>query len=123
LDNTDIPNIGTIEYAKGSHLISSPITQNHEIASGFHTAESESENSYRSPFLQYPGKDYPEENFIKVPATAGSVVFHHQDVWHGSGPNISENPRRAVVSHLINGDVRFSNSSHPWKATYIYGIG
>ena len=34
--------------------------------------------------------------------------MHHQNVWHGSGPNLSQyKDRRALVGHYLQGDVQF----------------
>lgn len=62
----------------------------------------------------------------RVPVPAGSCIIHHEDVWHGSGPNITNNiPRRALGIHLINSEVRFVDSE-PLEGDkgapgYIYG--
>ena len=47
---------------------------------------------------------------------AGTAVFHHGDMWHGSGPNLSDHPRRAVVSHCVRHDTTF----HPRNNSQIY---
>jgi hypothetical protein len=40
----------------------------------------------------------------------GRAIVHHQNVWHGSGPNLSlTKDRRALVGHYIRGDVEFEN--------------
>ena len=33
----------------------------------------------------------------------GHVHFHHNLAWHGSGPNFSEKPRRALAFHIVKG--------------------
>jgi hypothetical protein len=45
----------------------------------------------------------------KVPMTIpkGHLSFHHCRTYHGSGPNISGRPRRAVSLHLQDGDNRY----------------
>jgi phytanoyl-CoA hydroxylase len=82
---------------------------------------------------------------VRVPCPAGHAILHHQDVWHGSGPNQSTTRhRRALVAHYLNGQVQWkveekrlppttttgtqpSNGpleapSPPWQtSTYIYG--
>ncbi|NIK21683.1 phytanoyl-CoA dioxygenase family protein [Paenibacillus lupini] len=35
---------------------------------------------------------------------AGQASFHHGLTFHGSGPNLSENPRLSIVAHLMPGD-------------------
>ncbi|KAJ8604896.1 hypothetical protein CTAYLR_004316 [Chrysophaeum taylorii] len=50
------------------------------------------------------------------PVGTGGAIFHHQDILHGSGPNTSTRPRRALVLHYIRDDLRLRA-----KADYIYG--
>ena len=38
---------------------------------------------------------------------AGGVAFHHGYMWHGSGINISDKHRRAIVSHCVPSDAKF----------------
>lgn len=47
-----------------------------------------------------------EERSIKVPAKAGEVILIHNDVWHRSGTNATENPRRALTVCYLRGDTR-----------------
>mmetsp|Transcript_34253 Transcript_34253/g.82482 ORF Transcript_34253/g.82482 Transcript_34253/m.82482 type:complete len:373 (+) Transcript_34253:96-1214(+) len=61
------------------------------------------------------------ESVRTVDVPAGQVVVHHQRTWHGSGPNSSQNPprpRRALVAHVLNGDVTWRTNPPPH---YIYG--
>ena len=61
---------------------------------------------------------------------SGAVLVHHQDAWHGSGPNTTaDRPRRSLVVHLLRDDVRFADAHasdylrHPGAAgaaNYIY---
>lgn len=57
------------------------------------------------------------QEVVKVPAevAAGQVVFHHCRTIHGSGPNISGRPRRAIALHLQPGDNEHapSGATHP----------
>jgi hypothetical protein len=54
-----------------------------------------------------------------VSIKAGSIAFHHQDLWHGSGPNQSTvRWRRAIAVHLLRGDVQFKTHE---PVGYIYG--
>jgi hypothetical protein len=47
----------------------------------------------------------------------GGCAIHHQDTWHGSGPNFSiDLPRRALALHYIRADVTFID-----RPDYIYG--
>jgi ectoine hydroxylase-related dioxygenase (phytanoyl-CoA dioxygenase family) len=49
----------------------------------------------------------------KIPMTIpkGHVSFHHCRTYHGSGPNLAPNPRRAVSLHLQDADNRW----HPCR--------
>jgi Phytanoyl-CoA dioxygenase (PhyH) len=45
---------------------------------------------------------------VSVPVSQGCAIVHHQNVWHGSGPNRSNiRHRRALVGHYLRGDVQF----------------
>lgn len=61
-----------------------------------------------------------------APVKAGNAVIHHQDIWHGSGPNKSNTRhRRALIAHYLRGDLKFVNDDTketPFgKTSYIYG--
>ena len=56
---------------------------------------------------------------LVVTVPAGSAIFHHQDVWHGSRANThATRPRRALAVHLLRRDVAFRITPPP---DYIYG--
>jgi ectoine hydroxylase-related dioxygenase (phytanoyl-CoA dioxygenase family) len=42
----------------------------------------------------------------------GSLTFHHCGVIHGSGPNLSEQPRRSLAIHLQPGDNRYAGTGY-----------
>ena len=48
---------------------------------------------------------YNNVEVVKIPMIIpkGHMSFHHCRTYHGSGPNRSENPRRAVSFHLQDG--------------------
>ena len=50
---------------------------------------------------------------VAVPMGGGSI--HHGWLWHGSGPNRTENPRRSVVSHCLSSLARFTG-----EVGYVY---
>ena len=92
---------GTIEYVPGSHHWPvAPLPQD------FHIAE-----DYRAAMLaaaESAGVSTPDSVKIEVPA--GSAVFHAGEIWHGSGPNLTDDRmRRSIGIHMLRGDVRFSN--------------
>ena len=44
-----------------------------------------------------------------VVAKKGSVVFHHGDMWHGSGFNKTKHDRITLSIHFMNGNSKFHN--------------
>ena len=99
--------------------------------SSFHSSD---ETSYRDVIYlaaKLAGVDNPHNTIQSAPAKEGFAILHHQDCWHGSGPNLSsKRHRHALVVHYIRGDVTFRDSSNnnekkrngPFgRATYIYG--
>lgn len=99
--------------------------------SSFHSSD---ETSYRDVMYlaaKLAGVDNPHNTIQSAPAKEGFAILHHQDCWHGSGPNLSsKRHRHALVVHYICGDVTFRDSSNnnekkrngPFgRATYIYG--
>ena len=89
-----------MEFARGSHLWgeAAPIA-------AFHNPD-----DYQSDFRRAAlaaGVEKPDLVPVEVPAGGGSI--HHGWLWHGSGPNMTANPRRSVVSHQISSDACFTN--------------
>ncbi len=50
----------------------------------------------------------------------GHVSFHHCRTYHGSGPNVSAAPRRAVSLHLQDGANRYRKFTRPDGSTVVY---
>jgi hypothetical protein len=50
--------------------------------------------------------DYNGAEIVKVPMRIprGHMSFHHCRTYHGSGPNVSDRPRRAISLHLQDGE-------------------
>ncbi len=48
-----------------------------------------------------------------VPVPAGHATLHHARTLHGSGPNRSSRPRRAVVLNYMAADTRVADASSP----------
>jgi phytanoyl-CoA hydroxylase len=134
LDDAD-EKTGCVEYAVGSHKWRPILHQRdaeestagaNEISS-FHSSD---ESSYRNGLAvaaRFAGIINPHDATESAPVKEGYAILHHQDVWHGSGPNLSNTRhRRALVAHYIRGDVTFRESNEkqcgPFgNATYIYG--
>ncbi|CAJ1933041.1 unnamed protein product [Cylindrotheca closterium] len=143
LDDAD-QNNGCLEYAVGSHQWQ-PILHkregNDEESSDMSSFHGSDEKSYKSAIdkayaiasAKNNADDLPAQltkNIQAAPVSAGHAVLHHQDTWHGSGPNTSDTRhRRALVVHFLRGDVTFVEDDHstatpplPFgNASYIYG--
>jgi phytanoyl-CoA hydroxylase len=123
LDDADAEN-GALQYAPGSHRWpnhNDNISVGDVSASSFHVGDKEDHLTPLRNAAQVAGLDSQEvlRSVETVPVRAGEMVVHHQQVWHGSGPNVSiTRPRRALVAHLINGEVQWR---HEPKPHYIYG--
>lgn len=50
----------------------------------------------------------------------GHVNFHHCRTYHGSGPNVSALPRRAVSMHLQDGANQYRQFTRPDGSTVVY---
>ncbi|KAL3942600.1 MAG: hypothetical protein SGBAC_003232 [Bacillariaceae sp.] len=131
LDDADKEN-GCLEYAVGSHLWRPVVhkkkdTGGESNTSAFHGTN---EKSYKSTIdIAHAIANNVEAQTKEIraaPVSAGHAVLHHQDTWHGSGPNTSEvRHRRALVAHFLRGDVKFveDDSGLPpfGSSSYIYG--
>ncbi len=98
---------GTMELVRGSHL-----WDLHEPKGEFHAPK-----DYRAPMKEAAIIQGVKPNiaYIEVPAGGGS--FHHGRTWHGSGENVGEQPRRALVLHAMRADVEYV------PANFAQGIG
>lgn len=45
---------------------------------------------------------------------AGQIIFHHALTFHGSGPNYTESPRKALAIHLQPGGTKYQGTSGGW---------
>ena len=97
---------GTLEFARSSHkwAAAPPIDEFHNPT------------AYRSAFEAAAARQGivdPEMAYVEVPAGGGSI--HHGWTWHGSGPNKTGRPRRAIAIHCISSDAVFTD-----QVGYIY---
>ena len=133
LDDADEDN-GCVEYAVGSHkwrpllhFAGGVGTKEEGEISSFHSADESSYRNNISVAASLANFDNPLKIIEAAPVKEGHAIFHHQDVWHGSGPNLSsDRHRRALVGHYIRGDATFvqctGNQNGPFGNTgYIYG--
>jgi len=110
LEDADAEN-GVVEYAVGSHLW--PAELRSATDSAFHGGG----DAYASVRAAAKAAGKPLE-IKRLSVPCGCAVLHHQDVWHGSGPNNSKRPRRALAAHLLRSDVALRSTPSP---DYIYG--
>jgi len=88
---------GTVEYARSSHR------WNLDAPSGeFHAP-----TDYRLPARQAAANADSGLDIHYVEVKAGGGSFHHGATWHGSGANLSDNPRRSLVLHAMPADVQY----------------
>ena len=130
LDDAD-PEVGTVEYAPGSHrwAVDHRRVVDDLADESFHD-QGGSGGDHRAAMRRCPEATAllapADADIVACTVAAGGAVLHHQDTWHGSGPNTSETrPRRALGVHLIRSDVRFRAGDallgEAGAPSYIYG--
>ncbi len=85
LDDAEADN-GCMYMVPGSHKWGNKQEQIEKLPEGSHLPES---------FEGHP------VHFVMCPVKKGHVHFHHSLTWHGSGPNHSSRPRRAIAIHFM----------------------
>ncbi len=96
LDDTQA-NGGTLEFVRGSHR-----WQSGEPEGEFHAPR-----DYRKPMHKAAAREAVDPEIVAVEVRAGGGSFHHGWTWHGSGPNASANPRRALMLHAMRSDAEY----------------
>lgn len=92
---------GTLEFMPGSHR------WRHTAPGGeFHGPDDYRQYLRHAAAAEGMGDSEAAIEYVEVPAGGGS--FHHGWVWHGSGYNRSDMPRRALVLHAMRSDVEFN---------------
>jgi len=102
LQDTDLTN-GTMRMVVGSHKWG--------LIEGSGNDKKEMEE-WKDTFARLAGAEakWSEEPvFLK----SGQVSFHHSLTFHGSGPNLSDQPRLCVISHMMPGDTVFKAGQPP----------
>ena len=102
---------GTIELVPGS---------NHwtvdEPAGAFHGP-----SDYQRPMREAAERQGIEPQIQPIVVAAGGGLFHHGGIWHGSGFNESDRPRRALVVHAVSSEARFRRANIGKGNGPIYG--
>lgn len=94
LDDTDAAN-GAMSVAVGSHLTGERLP----VAFGTGTPYHRDRRPATVGLIEDPAELGLEIAVLAL--RAGEASFHSSLVWHGSGPNISDRPRRAVVIRYV----------------------
>ena len=96
LDDTSADG-GTMEVVRGSH------TWAHSTPEGeFHGPE-----DYRKDMELAARAEGSEPEIVPIVVNKGGGSIHHGWVWHGSGQNRSDTPRRALVLHAMSSEARY----------------
>lgn len=106
LDDTDETS-GTLEYVLGSH----------HWGLGHRPEDFHDPNDYRHMVLQHALALGVTPEFLKVCLPRGGAAFHHRQLWHGSGPNLSKRDRRALALHCMPDHAQF----HPTNPAFAQG--
>jgi ectoine hydroxylase-related dioxygenase (phytanoyl-CoA dioxygenase family) len=100
LDDAEADN-GCMYMVPGSHRWGNQQKQIDTLPDGVHLPES---------FESHP------LHFMMCPVKKGHVHFHHSLTWHGSGPNHSSRPRRAIAIHFMTENTCYdANGEHVMK--------
>lgn len=94
LDDTDATN-GAMSVAVGSHLTGERLP----VAFGTGTPYHRDRRPATVGLIEDPAELGLEIAVLAL--RAGEASFHSSLVWHGSGPNVSDRPRRAVVIRYV----------------------
>lgn len=121
---------GCVEYVHGSHKWNNidPEAVDTTKSGGFHSGNNEAEDGHRLNFIELEKglnlrglQDNEQEDieFACIEVPEGGVAFHHQNTWHGSGLNVTDNTRRVLAIHTLNTECRFREDKD--YIGYIYG--
>lgn len=99
---------GTVEYVRGSHR-----WPHWGMIEQFHAPD-----NYRKELDEAAREaGVTELDIVKIVVPRGGGVFHTGWIWHGSGVNRGDRPRRSLVAHCMPSRTRF----HPTITGAIYG--
>lgn len=101
LDDVDEDN-GCMRMVPGSHLW------------GVHIRWLEALENFDAMPSQFGGEPIEVRS---CPVRRGQVHYHHSLTWHGSGPNRSGRPRRAIALHYMTGRTRYASGEKPHPIT------
>ena len=64
--------------------------------------------------LQLPAEILEKQPMVPAPVRKGGVSFHHGNTFHASGPNHSDQWRRACALHFVSNDNEFASPALPY---------
>ncbi len=88
---------GAMELVRGSHRW--PLA---EPEGTFHGPA-----DYQAPMRKQAASLGVDPDIVHITVPAGSGSIHHGGIWHGSGPNNGDTPRRSLVIHAMPADSRY----------------
>jgi hypothetical protein len=106
LDDAHADN-GTIEYVRGSH----------RWGVGPKPLDFHKPRDHRATVKEAARAVGREVDIVPVTVPRGGVSFHHGQLWHGSGPNVSPTDRRILAVHAMPSAAVF----HPTNPAYAQG--
>ncbi|MBC7970383.1 MAG: phytanoyl-CoA dioxygenase family protein [Verrucomicrobia bacterium] len=109
-----IPGGSTIEYVRGSHrwTLSDAVTEFHAVNQGYRAAMEQA--------AQQVGIAQPAVSLLEM--SAGSCVFHHGHMWHGSNKNLMpDTVRRSLVVAHVPANARFKPTGAYVQGGYLPG--
>ena len=108
--------MGTITMVDGSHLW---VETGTDARTNKHFADRDRDELEE---LLAANAAYNGAEVVKIPMIIpkGHMSFHHCRIYHGSGPNLADRPRRAVSVHLQPGDNRYRPYRRPDGEPVVY---
>jgi ectoine hydroxylase-related dioxygenase (phytanoyl-CoA dioxygenase family) len=97
------PEMGTITMVDGSHRWAEIGVRDSTV---LHFAERD-RSELEEMLVENATYNGAEVSKVQMDIPKGHMSFHHCRTYHGSGPNVSDRPRRAISLHLQDGDNAF----------------
>ena len=107
------PGASTIEYVPGSH-----IWKRSDAVAEFHNQD-KSYLSQMEAAAKQAGIEHTE--VVQMKLNPGSCVFHHGNIWHGSGKNVVDVVRRSLVIIYVSAAAEFQSAGAYIPGGYIAG--
>jgi len=99
--------MGPLEYAVGSHKWSDG-----RVGSSRNFFKAKQSKSLLYSAAEMEGIQPQDIHIVSVAGIkAGGISIHDGRTWHGSGPNVSDKPRRGVGLHLVPACVEFTSDA------------